>query len=527
MLGAGAGSARAQLVSLADDIILISKGTQVQEEERARGRLGGAVGGNDNLLGPNPGFGQRQMLLGESPGSGGTTPGALGQRDVLAAAAGEGRAAAHTTVTAQRQSPMALPPIYGPLELPKEEDDGPPDGLTLEQAITLLVSRNHELRNKYYEIPQARADVLTASLRANPLWFGGASSLPYAQYSPQRQGQPEYGGTVIYPFDVSHKRQARTAVAEWEVRVLEAQYQDAVRQQVEVLHGAWLDVLSARETLRYAQASRKGLERLQHLGETQIQGKAISRPDFDRIVIQAESAAIAVDQANAELRLAKHHLGLLLDYAPDESDEINIYSKLRVMSLPLPPREDLIGIAHSRRPDLIAYRLGVQRAISDVRLAEAEKTGDVFALYTPYNYQDNHAIGSGSVSNWSLALFGTAPIFNRNQGNIRRAQLNVQQTRSELQTLEHHANVEVGDALDEYNAAHEAVLRIERTILPRSMRIRDASVNLLQQGEISALDYLNMQREHSEVIRQYRDALIRRRRAMLRLNTAVGERILP
>ncbi len=69
--------------------------------------------------------------------------------------------------------------------------------------------------------------------------------------------------------------------------------------------------------------------------------------------------------------------------------------------------------------------------------------------------------------------------------------------------------------------------RIERTILPRSRRIRDASVNLLRQGEISALDYLNAQREYNEVVRQYRDSLIRHRRAMLKLNTMVGARILP
>ncbi len=425
------------------------------------------------------------------------------------------------------QQPSKLPPIFGPMEIPAEEDATPADGLTLEQAIARLIAKNHELRNKFYEIPQARADVLTASLRANPLWFAGASALPYGQYSAQRPGQPSYGGTLIYPFDVSHKRVSRTEVAQWEVRVLEAQYQDAVRQEIELLHAAWLDVLAARETMRYAQASKAGLEHLARLGKTQIEGQAISRSDYDRILIQFESAQIAVEQANAELRLANHRLGLLLDYAPAEADEIRLNSKLRSVAPPLPAREELITQAIARRPDINAYRLGVQRAEADVRLAEAEKTADVFALYSPYNYQDNRPTGTQSVSNWSLAFFGSVPLFNRNQGNIQRAQLNVSQTRSELSTVEHHITVEVGDALDEYQAAQEAMLRIERTILPRSMRIRAASIRLLESGESSALDFLNVQREHSEVVRQYRDALIRRRRAMLRVNTAVGQRILP
>jgi cobalt-zinc-cadmium efflux system outer membrane protein len=447
--------------------------------------------------------------------------------DVLSTVANEGQGAHRLARQTQPQKTFKLPPIFGPLELPSEEDESPVEGLTLEQAIARLIVNNHELRNKYFEIPQARADVITANLRANPLWFGGASNLPYSQYSPQRPGQPEYGGTLIYPMDISHKREARTVVARLEVRVLESQYQDAVRQQIDILHSALLEVLAARETLRYATASKKGLDHLARLSETQFQGKAISRPDYDRILIQSESAQIAVEQATTELRLANHHLGLLLDYRPEASDDILINSRLRAVAPPLPPREELIAMAVSRRPDINAYRLGVQRAESDVRLAEAEKTADVFALYTPYNYQNNHPIGDNSVSNWSLALFGSIPLFNRNQGNIRRAQLNVSQTRSELGTIEHHITVEVGDALDEYQAAQEAMLRIERTILPRSIRIRDASLHLLEQGEASALDFLNVQREHTDVVRQYRDALIRRRRAMLRLNTVVGQRILP
>ena len=41
------------------------------------------------------------------------------------------------------------------------------------------------------------------------------------------------------------------------------------------------------------------------------------------------------------------------------------------------------------------------------------------------------------------------------------------------------------------------------------------------------LDYLDAQQDFNEVVRQYRDALVRHRRAILDLNTAVGERVLP
>jgi len=57
--------------------------------------------------------------------------------------------------------------------------------------------------------------------------------------------------------------------------------------------------------------------------------------------------------------------------------------------------------------------------------------------------------------------------------------------------------------------------------------MRDAARTLYLKGETSVLDYLEAQLAFNEVVKQYRDALVRHRRAILDLNTAVGERVLP
>ncbi len=57
--------------------------------------------------------------------------------------------------------------------------------------------------------------------------------------------------------------------------------------------------------------------------------------------------------------------------------------------------------------------------------------------------------------------------------------------------------------------------------------MRDKSFSLFKAGEEGAISYLNAQREYSEVVRQYRDALVRHRRAALRLNTVVALRMIP
>ena len=57
--------------------------------------------------------------------------------------------------------------------------------------------------------------------------------------------------------------------------------------------------------------------------------------------------------------------------------------------------------------------------------------------------------------------------------------------------------------------------------------MRDDTLTLFESGELTAVEAANAQKEYNQVIRTYRDLLIRHRRSMLALNTAVGLRVLP
>src|SRR5262245_3928183 len=116
------------------------------------------------------------------------------------------------------------------MELATIEDEGPANGLTLELAIEFLVKRNIELRAKYLEIPQARADVLTASLRSNPIVYADRPLIPYGSRSVRKPiGPTQYDLNVSHPIDISHKRRARIAYASRALQVIEAQYPNEVR----------------------------------------------------------------------------------------------------------------------------------------------------------------------------------------------------------------------------------------------------------------------------------------------------------
>jgi cobalt-zinc-cadmium efflux system outer membrane protein len=511
---------------LADDIIILSKGQREQEKARTTTHLGPSPGAGERPFRFNPGAGEAR--LGEQPGAT-AFPTGMQERDVLSAASAEGRAvgrAPAARITPPARLPSQRTPIYGSLEMPEGYDEGPPEGLTLDMAIQRLAQVSFGLRTKFQEIPKAEADILSAGLRANPLVFASADGIPYGSYSQRRPGDNSYGVVLIQPIDVNQKRKVRVLVAQQAKKVLEAQYQDAVRLEIDNLYTAFVDVLDARETVRYARASLEGLNQVLKTTEQQYQKQLVPQTDVESAAIQRDTAEVGLEQAETALRQAERALAVLLDMPPGEAAGLEIRGSIRDEAAPPPPPDDLAKLALCVRPDIVSYRLGVRRAQADVALQRAERFPDVFLLYTPYGFRNNAPLDEKSATSWSIGALVSIPLLNRNQGNIRRAEHTVIQTQIELSGLERQVLSEVERAYLEYASTRAAVQRLEGGILPRARKLRDQKYSLYTQGQENIVTYLNAQRDYNEVVRQDRDTLIRHRRSMLRLNTAVGLRVL-
>lgn len=420
-------------------------------------------------------------------------------------------------------------PLYGSLSLPPgPEPEGLPGALSLDDAIDQLILVNPDLQALQFEIPQARADIVTAGLRANPILYADAQLIPYGSYSDERPGGPvQYDLNITYPLDISGKRRARIRYANRVLETIEAQYQDAVRLMIDNLYTAFVDVLAAREAVRLAGAAVEGLAQVVELSESLRKQGALTEADVNRVRIQLGSAEVALADAEETRRRAGRTLGALLGLHPAHGERIEVQGSLHD-PIPSPPTiEELTELALRARSDLITYRLGIRRADAQVDLELANRFSDIFVLYQPYTYQDLSPFDVRSATSWALGVTVPLPVYNRNQGNIERARLNVGQTRAELQALERQVVVETRQAEREYYLSREALRRIEADLLPRAQQVLDNSALLLESGEVDAVTYLNARRDYNDVIRQYLELLVRHRRSMLDLNTAVGYRILP
>ena len=75
------------------------------------------------------------------------------------------------------------------------------------------------------------------------------------------------------------------------------------------------------------------------------------------------------------------------------------------------------------------------------------------------------------------------PIFDRNQGRIQRAQINVRQTQIELATLEQQVATEVRQSERRYAMTRASTLRIQRDLLPMAAHVRGDALRRYRGGE--------------------------------------------
>ena len=494
--------------------------------------LGPIPGGPESTFGSSPGALDGGLVSPDTSGLLGGRP--RGGRIPKRAAKGK----QPTALLAGRRMGMDLPaPLSArdsgtiqPMQLQSilpegDDDEGPPEGMSLDDAINRLMHHNLDLIALRMELTQADADIITAGLRANPLLYGDTQALSYQPFTAARPGGPtQYDVNITWPLDISNKRRSRVDVAQLARHTLEAQFQDVVRRQIGNLYKAFVDLQSARQLVLSAEVAVRAQEATLKAVQERESG---DEEDPDQFTLKLENSRTALEEARANYQDAREVIGLLLSMDIEEAAQIEPRGSLRERSPSPPPLEQLVQIALEQRPDLGAARRGVGRAGAEITLARANRFEDVFLFYDPYTYQDLAYQKVLSARSWGLGLTVALPLFNRNQGNIARAHANFSQSQIELTALERRVVSEARLAYREYRYSKSAIERMDSTIIPIAKRSHKKAESDFKDGKISLDDYMTHLEDQSDTARQYKDALVRHRRSMLDLNTAVGYRILP
>lgn len=392
--------------------------------------------------------------------------------------------------------------------------------ITLDEAVELALQHSHALKAARTQIQQSQAQEITAGLRPNPTLSGDALYFPlntnlFSSDFANDVQQFDLGFSWLW--ERGGKRRWRLKAARDATAVTKFQVADSERGLVFNVAQQFVGALLAESNLALARQDLQSFQQTVDIGEAQYKAGAISEGDFLKIKLQLLQFQTDVSQAEIAKVQALAGLRQLLGYDAVPSD-YDVAGDLAYQPLNV-NEDDIKSLALKNRPDLLAAQTGVAAAQSQVGLAKANGKWD---LTTGVTY--THITGLSSMDvNFNLPL----PIFDRNQGEVKRTQFAVTQADEMRAAAVDTILTDVTNAWESYRVTRQVVDLYTQGYLKAAQDSRDISQYAYQRGAASLLDFLDAERSYRATQLAYRQALAQYMLSVEQLKQAAGTRSLP
>jgi len=385
------------------------------------------------------------------------------------------------------------------------------DGLGLTEATRLALLDNRRLQAGFLELGVARAEYVQAGLLENP-----SLSLAFLI--------PDVGGRVRWTADLAASvaelwripaRQAR-AEAEVDRRILELSR--FAGELVAATKETYFEGVAARESrsiaaenLELARRSLAGVRR-------QVEAGVATATDERLAGSLALAAELDLQRTEREVVGAKRRLAALLSLEEDLL-EVTLTDTLAASAdRRWPEREALIAESLRRRPDLRAAERAVAAAEHEVLLERRRATPDVALGVSAERPEDGAEadlfLGPGAA----IEL----PLFDRNQAQVTRAELELAARRRELEALVAETTQELRTVFDQSEVAARAAAFAHDELVPQAERTVSLAERAFELGDTTVLTLLQAQRTLLEARRVQVETELEAALAGIALQRAAG-----
>lgn len=387
--------------------------------------------------------------------------------------------------------------------------------LTLNEAELQFSQKNFLLLAQKYGIESSKAAIIQASLFPNPTVNFEQTLILKSILANSENIQPfgQRAFQIQQLIQVAGKRKKQIALARAGVEISQYQFSELIRELLFQLKGSFYQIHYLQKTLVMYNQEISKITSLVAAYQEQVQKGNIAQKELIRlqsflITIEGEASDI-VNQITDNQTTIKI---LLADRTNTIIDPVVDDTQIQNISLTGLNVRDLIANATQNRPDLKVQNANIQYAIANLNLQKALAKPDVTVGYS-YDRAGSY-INNYHALTVSMAL----PFFNKNQGNIKIAENQIEankqyysQTQSQLENevLQAYTKAKENDRLfrkidQKFQANFEKLIAgvlenyqkrnltlIEFTDFLESYKNTVSQLNTLQNNRIQAFEYLN------------------------------------
>jgi cobalt-zinc-cadmium efflux system outer membrane protein len=396
------------------------------------------------------------------------------------------------SVNSRSAGPTAAAPIPQPTEAVVPIPPPAPPAMTLAELESIAERNNPTLSQAAARVQALQGEWTQAGLYPNPRV--GYQAMEIGDEGQAGQQGAFFGQEIVTAGKLKRSQNVAYQAlqqAQWSCAAQRARVQNDVRH-------AFYDVLVAQRSVELTdQLVRIGQEGVR-AADALLQAKEVSRVDVLQARIEADSAFILAEKARYRHQAAWRNLAVVVGAA--DMQPAPLAGDLQD-GLPQLAWNDAVQRLLSESPVLAEARSGIARAEASLSRQCAERVPNVDlqagALY------DNAT--SDRIAEVQVGV--PLPVFNRNQGNIRKAQAELAAARCDVQRVALELQQRLAGTFEQYQNARCQVEKYAGQILPNAQASLELVTAGYRQGEFNYVTLLTAQRTFFQVNLAYVDAI--------------------
>lgn len=389
-----------------------------------------------------------------------------------------------------------------------------PTEYTLQKALQKAKANNPYLKTEIFGIGIARAEVISARLRPNPILNNQTLQLMQpAQFPAKTEWHGAQNRQVWWqftkPFQVFGQRKHKVETAEKNVFFAEKNYAEAERNVFSEVALKWLEVWTARKQLDVIKIAKSNLDSLLITNQIRFKNQVITQTDLLRTELLSKQYALQYKTALQEVRNRQNELKFLLGV----TEEVSIDTADNALFYVPANMDSLLNHSLQGRSDIKAVQALVDVSESNIKLQKsfAFPQPEIGFIWNPQN----------TIPYFGIYATVELPLFNRNQGEIKKSYLMKEQAEAQLFALRSRTQTEVSIAFENYQLQKQNFESFS-ALLPQAQTILDNVKYAYIKGGTTIIDFLEAQRGWLETRQQYYDAVQTYRQSYIQLLYATG-----
>ncbi|MBN9293101.1 MAG: TolC family protein [Flavobacteriia bacterium] len=385
---------------------------------------------------------------------------------------------------------------------------------TLQQALQTARVNNLVLKTEQLNVSIAQTDIITAKLRPNLVLNNQTIQLMQPSHFPANTSW--YNGKnrqvwwqLTKSFQIAGQRKYKIDVANKNVAFAEKNYTERERNLYADVAEKWLEVWTAQKQLDILLTAKSNIDSLVITNQLRYKNQVITQTDLFRTELLSKQYAIQYKTALQEVINRQNELKFLLGI----QDNVSIDTADNFL-FSIPANIDsLLAQSLQSRSDILTAKSLIEVSNSNIKLQKslAFPQPELGFIYNPQN----------TIPYFGIYATIDLPVFNRNQGEIKKSYLLKQQAEQQLFTIQSQLQTEIKTTYASYQLQQQNVQNFQ-TVLEQSQTILDNVKYTYLKGGTTIIDFLEAQRGWLETQQQYYAALQQYRQSYIQLLYATG-----